>query len=415
MNKSHLVVLASITLIGFFTLVAIVLARGYLPDVSSKSFLPTGILVTTSDPDGARVFINGKLTTATNNTINLAPGSYDISIEKDGFSTWTKKVEIRKEEVIKTNVFLFPKVSDLKPLTLTGAMNPTASLDERKIAYSVASASADKNGVWVIDMDGGRMLIGSFNSRQIYKDSATLKLAGSKLLWSPDGSQILAFAGVKNEKFATNSGNVYKDIDIKSVQLPYLLDSGQLNPLPQLLDVRSLELVLSNWSDLWEEKNTLIFSKLNPKIEPFFQRNVTHLSLSVDETKFLYTATNSASIPVVNNSYLPGSNSTKQDRNLKPGNIYVYDATEDRNYFIMDSKTSKDIVIAWFPSSRHLMVYNDKEIAVMEFDGSNKSTLYTGPFTRGVIVPWPNWSKIVILTSLNSLSGGENLYTLNLR
>ena len=35
----------------------------------------TGLLVATSAPDGAQVFINEHLTTATDNTINLEPGA----------------------------------------------------------------------------------------------------------------------------------------------------------------------------------------------------------------------------------------------------------------------------------------------------------------------------------------------------
>ena len=369
MNKVYLAVFSTIGLIGFATLIAIVLARGYLPDLSTRSLLPTGILVTTSDPDGARVYINDKLTTATNNTINLIPGNYDIRIEKEGFSSWIKKVEIKKEEVIKTNAFLFPKVAELSPLTLTGALNPSQSFDQRKIAYAVASSSAEKNGIWVLDMDAGRVLIGGFNSRQVFKDSEALKLGGANFIWSPDNSQILAFFGDKpKEDTSSSSANFYQGINTGSITKAYLLDTGQLNSNLLPLTLHGVDLLLSSWKDLWQEKNTIILSKLNNKISPTIKESTTRLSLSTDETKLLYTATTAAVLPTLIARYLPGTNPTPQVREIKRGGVYVYDVTEDRNYFIIDINVSKGYVIDWFPSSRHLISHNDREIAVMEYD-----------------------------------------------
>src|SRR3972149_3592243 len=98
-------ILISGILIGAFivigTIVAVLYANGYRIDFSGngagrvKFIEGTGLLVTTSRPDGARVLVNGHLTTATNNTINLAPGEYDVEIQKDGYLPWRKKVTIK--------------------------------------------------------------------------------------------------------------------------------------------------------------------------------------------------------------------------------------------------------------------------------------------------------------------------------
>src|SRR5579872_1848765 len=93
------------------TIVAILYGKGYQfgigngkPEVNG-----TGLLVATSTPDGAQVLVDGHLTTATNNTINLAPDSYDVQIQKDGYFTWNKKLTIQKEVVTKAAALLFPK------------------------------------------------------------------------------------------------------------------------------------------------------------------------------------------------------------------------------------------------------------------------------------------------------------------
>ena len=81
------------------TAIAIFFGKGYRFgfDANGPIIAGTGLLVATSSPNGAQVFINGHLTTATDNTINLAPGNYDIKIFKDGYFPWEKKITIKNE------------------------------------------------------------------------------------------------------------------------------------------------------------------------------------------------------------------------------------------------------------------------------------------------------------------------------
>ena len=59
-------------------------ARGYQISTKGKiSFLATGIISATSKPKAASVYINNKLITATDYTINLPPDEYTIKIVKD--------------------------------------------------------------------------------------------------------------------------------------------------------------------------------------------------------------------------------------------------------------------------------------------------------------------------------------------
>ena len=314
MNRVTLAVIVALIFISAGVFIAIVLARGYQFDFSQKSLLPTGILVATSDPDGAEVLINGKLKTATNNTINLAPGKYQIRIQKDGYSPWEKSVEIKKEEVFKTNAFLFPSLSDLRPLTFTGALNPTTSPDGTKIAYGVASASAkingiDGNGVWIIDM--GRNfpptpIFAATDFRQVYRNTTALSLFEAIFSWSPDNKQILAYT-------ASTSA--------------YLLDTDRINDSPVL--VNDLPTILDGWKTLSQARTAAQIAKL-----PLAFKTIGDIKFSPDETKILYTATTSAELPKILTSYLPGTNPTPEIRSLKPGNTYVYDLKEDKNFKI---------------------------------------------------------------------------------
>src|ERR1700750_2030043 len=93
------IIILALILLG--TAIGIYYAEGYRFDLGNpKSILQgTGLLVLTSHPDGARVIVNGHLTTATNNTINLAPGTYSVQIQKDGYFPWQKKIIIKEATV----------------------------------------------------------------------------------------------------------------------------------------------------------------------------------------------------------------------------------------------------------------------------------------------------------------------------
>ncbi len=397
MTKVTLVIIATITILFSAVVIVILLARGYQFDIGKKELFPTGILVATSDPDGAAVLIDGKLKTATNNTISLSPTSYLVKIQKDGFVPWEKKIEIKKEEVFKTNVFLFPAVPDLRPSTLTGAINPALSPDSTKIVFSVASASAEKNGVWVMDM--GKIftpvpIFSGADFRQIYTNNLDLSLSSAKFLWSPDSRQIIA----------------------SSSSLAVLLETDRINDQPTIVTNR-LGTILSQWNDQNNIKIKSDWSKLDPQLKTIFATASSQLYFSPDQSKLLYQATASANLPPILTSYLAGTNPTTQTRLIQPGNTYVYDTKEDRNYLIVNCHPpAGGVNCIWFPSSRHLITYTNQQISIMEYDGTNKALIYAGPFKPGIVYPWPNWSKIVILTSLNNTPDSlENLYTINLR
>ena len=150
------------------------------------------------------------------------------------------------------------------------------------------------------------------------------------------------------------------------------------------------------------------------------------LSLSPDESKILYEATAAATIPPVMIPPLIGTNPTPEEREIKPGRIYVYDSREDKNYFVLDKKelpvptpspspqtkraaaspttpagqltsVENDLPIYWFPTSRHLTLALEGKIDILEFDRTNWVTVYSGPFIEGFIAPWPNGSRVIII------------------
>ena len=156
------------------------------PDVSG-----TGLLVATSSPDGAQVLVNEHLTTATDNTINLEPGSYNIKIFKQGYFPWEKHLSIEKGVVTKIEALLFPTAPKLESITNTGVDNPVIDPSRTKIAYTVSSQTIRKNGVYVLDMTSRPILTLQNSSRQISDDTVSL-FSKAILSWSPDGESLIA-------------------------------------------------------------------------------------------------------------------------------------------------------------------------------------------------------------------------------
>ncbi len=395
MKKQLLIPLFTLSILMIATVLVILYGKGYRfsfekgrPDLSG-----TGLLVATSIPDGAQVFINGHLTTATDNTINLAPGSYEVKIIKEGYFPWNKKIIVKNEVVAKADAYLFPTAPKLENITSIGVNNPVLDPTQTKIAYNVASQSAvTKNGVYVLDMSARPILTLQSAATQIADDTLG-SFSTSLLSWSPDASQLIA----------TISG-----------QATYLLNSRGFNQNPQ--DVtETIAGVNTTWNKQETQKEKARLNALSSKLRTLVVNNFNVIGWSLDETKVLYRAKVSAKLPTIITPRMIGANSTEEQRSLKKDSVYTYDLKEDRNYLILDSLNTTSKPLSWFPDSKHLLYVNNQKVEIMEYDGQNITTIYAGPFVNDYVFSWPDATKIVILTNLGNPNISANLYTIGLK
>lgn len=361
-------------------------------DRGKPEFAGTGLLVTTSIPDGAQVFINNHLSTATNNTINLPPGEYQVKIFKEGYFPWEKTITVQKEVVSKAEALLFPNAPKLESITSTGVQRPTIDPAQTRIAYSIASQSARKNGLYVLDMNARPILALQSGSTQVVDDTID-QFSTAEIEWSPDGQEILAsISGILGQSY-------------------YLLRADGFNQAPR--DVTAtIDTVRGGWEQDQLEKERARLSTLKSKLRKLIQQDFTILAWSPDETKILYQASLSATLPYVITPRLIGTDLSPEDREIKENSVYVYDSKEDKNYKLNVPQKAK---LMWLPTSRHLLYVYDKKIDVLEYDGKNQTTIYAGPFTEEYVFPWPNASKVLILTNLGNPNILPNLYTIGLK
>lgn len=355
-------------------------ARGYRFDTKTFKFSPNGLLVVKSDPDGAQVFINGELRTATGATISLSPGTYDVVIKKDGYSSWSKRLSIQKEVVTYALASLFRVVPSFSPITFSGAINPVASSDSTKIAY------VDKEGLWVLDTFN--LPFGFPRSPRKITDG---ELAGSTYIFSPNGREILL----------TSQSGVF------------LLDTGTFTSQAQRVNVVGRkDTILANWEDEGKTKLAAQIKTLPGELADILGKKAKTVTFSPDETMILYTASASGELSENLIPPLPGSSTQKQERSIKEGHTYVYDIKEDRNFLITDQE---DPALRWFPTSRNLILAENGRITIMDYDGTNRQTVYSGSYVFPHAYPYANISNLLILTNLGADSSLSNLYSLSLK
>jgi hypothetical protein len=416
MNKRALITFIAFILIAAGSWIAIRFAKGYRPNLSEKTIAATGLLVANSSPNGASVYLNDKLNTATNNTLNLPPGDYLVKIIKDGYLPWQKELIIKKELVTQANAELFKNAPDLQSLTSTGGINPVPSPDGTKIAFAIASASAErKNGLWVMDM-GPRTISFSSNQKQIAANTAQYDFSQARFFWTPDSQQILAV--FKNSRLLleadkTNNPGTFQDVTLR---LPLLINE-------------------------WQEELTLIqheqLAKLPEEMQYIATASAKLVFFNKEEEKMLYTATASATIKENLIPPLLATNTQPEEREIKPNRTYVYDLVEDKNFLIKEGDNS-DIpniptglplaleelqqqysplffnTVQWYPTGEHLVLLEQGKINILEYDGTNKVAVYNGPFEDSFVFPWPGGSRLVVLSNLNKETP-SNLYGVGIK
>lgn len=120
---------------------AIFYSQGYRIDFKTKKIVQTGGIFLKVEPKQATVFVDEKLKKKTDflfGTViikNLLPGWHKIRVEKNGFHSWEKNLEIKEKEVTEAkNIVLIPKNPQFAVLT-QGIKNFWFSPDGGKIIF----------------------------------------------------------------------------------------------------------------------------------------------------------------------------------------------------------------------------------------------------------------------------------------
>ena len=404
MSKRFLFTIFSLIVIVGIAGLAVFLAKGYRYQSETGTFSGTGIISVTSIPDQASVYLDGHLTTATDDNItSLPPKTYKVRIVKEGYIPWEKDIEVSQGLVSEIKATLYRSIPTIYPITYSGVDYALLSPDNLKLIYLIpnglegGAAAERKSGIWVWVMasQGGIGLGGGEVQRQLVQ-SGGVDYSQAKYRWSPDSSQIY----------------------VELADRKLLLDTNRLNDPPR--DISSnYQATLTAWDET-EKQNKL--TKLEQIKDLQFRKTASDSALlkwSSDETKVLYTDSQG--------NFKVNDLSLKKNFDLPKATNYEF--LPDSKHLVMIEKESE----AAKGSNESKVINKPKEagaieskniidsfartrISIIEIDGNNKSEIYYGSIDPGTVVPWPDGSRLVVISSLpTQTASAPNLYGINLK
>lgn len=399
--KSVFFRLVTVVIFLIFLLALILYARGYRVGLSQKNLVATGILVASSYPDGAKIYVNGQLKGATNSNLSLSPGTYLVEIKKDGYYAWSKNLTIRGEIVVDADALLLPQNPSLSPLTSLGIVKAHFSEKYSQVVIFSQIGDQNKDGVYLLETSKKPLSI--FNPLKLLVLKSALPpeidLSQARVRFSPDGKEILLSFYQLRTNLLTAS---------------YLLPtSDQTKELFAI--TKSQAAIETAWRQQEEKKLQKILETFKPPIGQIASESFDTVSFSPDESKILYLAKTDRVLPPVIQPPLIGTNQTPQQRNVQRNHLYVYDKKEDKNFFIENCGLKIENCILWYPDSAHLVINQGETISVVDYDGTNKRTVYSGPYDKEFLSITTD-GNILILTSLNQgLNTLPDVYAVGLK
>ncbi len=411
----------------------IAFARGYRIDFQNQTLMPTGILSVSSQPKAASIYVNDVLRGVTDTNLTLPPGKYKVEIKKDGYSSWKQEVTLRGEIVMSLDAILFPKNPTLSPLTSSGIVKAINVDQTGRVLLFVQNDDVEKDGIYIFESNQRALsFYPPLKPLVLLKNLPDqIKLAETNVYFSPDYARMIL-------EYSVNELPRAYLISLNG-ENPELIDKTatpqSLANVWQLLDATpSKETVLEAWKQERNRDIRKILETFPKAIQKVASDSFEIVSFSPDETKMLYKSNVAMDLPLVLKNPLIGSNQATEERTLQVGRIYLYDKKEDKNLPLAEL-TAENIVknptpspaipptlgnynettvlfdsnyqlptvnhfIQWYPDSRHLVIMQEKEIVVMDYDGTNKRTVYSGPFEKTFFTVGSD-GKLVILTNLN--------------
>ncbi len=450
--------LAIIIILTGGTTAAILYARGYRPSLKEKQIQGTGLISLTSYPKTAQVFLNDRLTTVTDDRIYLTPGKYNVKIAKQGFYPWTKTIAVKGEAVSETGARLFPVIPATTPLTFYQVNQSQISPDGSHLAFTLNdSPFAANNGLYILSLNSSLL-----NNNQITQiaENTTINFSKSRLLWSPDNSQILAIFTSKTENSKTKKST-------EKITSAYLLNTKGMNSTSQLNDVTvRLPLILGQWQTQLAKLDQSAYSQIPEFILEILTKKSANVYFSPDKEKVLYSPILDIELPANElGNKLPNYNSTDETRSLKANSFYVYDLKEGTNYQITAGKNTSDLPktliaqapapsiidtatqsandpttipldtdplmlftklasqtdsglttnLRWFADSSHLLILKSDGVDIVDYDNLNTTNLISSPILNNLAISSSDGNRLVILTSLNQKPDTFNLISLDLK
>ncbi len=435
-----------VTLLGVFAIVVIgviAFARGYRLTPQEQIITPTGIIAAYSSPKAAKIYIDDELKGVTDQNISLPPGTYRVDIKREGYSDWTKQITLRGEVVMTADAILFPKNPSLSPITNLGIVKAVRIGNGGDALLFTDSGNVEKDGIYLYDSATQTFSLLPQLRTILLKENIpfTTDLSEAQVTFSPDYKQVIVeipnIPTSEDVQESTIAATIDQGLgDEQTIQrypyTAYLLSLQEENE--QLFDITlSKQNLMNIWSEQHEKEVKKSFEIFPQKLRSTARSSMRIISISPDETKILYEATQEANLTEATKHQLVGRNQTPEERTITPNKVYVYDKKEDRNYPLPFSLVIKDHnsnpmaelitregeeqreelshlyknlryydnqIVLWHPNSKNLIALEQGKLVAYDYDGENRNTIYSGPFEDDFFAV-TNDGRLLVVTTLN--------------
>jgi hypothetical protein len=345
----------------------ILYASGFRLDLGQGGFAKTGMILAKSVPDGAKVFLDEELAGATDSTIgSLKPQTYHLKIEKEGFLSWEKDVEVKEELITGITVILPPISPSLKAITQNGAKLVTPSASGTKAAF----LSGDT--LFLLPLNNPFLGFLRTRPQEIAQETEDFIFSKvTKIEFSPNENQILLVTGSKGNLFPIQIGATATKVD-------------------------NVAVLRAQWQTLIREQRSEAVKTLDiPDEFKDLALNLTSV-WSPDEDKFLY------------------EKSEGGKRQFWVANFTdPLPVGEETNQKILETE-DKNLKLFWLANSQNFIVVAGNTVSVMDLDGSNQREIFSGTLGEKVALSSTDLAQVIIVTSISSKSPA-NLYGISLR
>jgi len=384
MRKSWLQTFLTVVVLFGVTTLLYLYTAGYRinRDDQTIDIKRTGMVGAKSIPEGAKIYIDGIIFGATDNTIpGLEPKTYTLRMVKNGFVAWTKTVEVFPELVTDITAVLVSQSPRLEPLTNTGARSPSISPTLSKIAFF--SKDATSPGVWVIPLVNEGLNLFRSNANNILEDTFYNQYSeGTSIEWSPDEKNILI------EILAGEESRFY-NVDLTD-------GTAQATASPELLR--------ESWRTELLEKRSDFIERIEIPEEMVAIATRTDTVWAPDNKKFLYRVVTVSEFEYrVYNMEKPLPVGEKVD-----------------TLVFTTSTLDPQPKVNWYSDSFHLILAELEEqsgtgkVSLIRIDGSNLTEVYNNTLHSDRVFSAPGGDKLIILTSFKS-GDQTDLYTVGIR
>ncbi len=281
----------------------VVITQGLTIDWKHATITKTGAIYIRSTPSNPKIYIDNKEYTSEDGIItkgtlikNLVPGTYEVRVEKDGFSSWTKHITVEKG-VVSSESFVrlwknSPKTEEVASTSIRDFWVTGAGVITQDESGKISIDSTTLGGIEVIghSADTGTIITKDKEGNFFFIDAANPKTATNiREMFNSLKQRELRLPGVVNiVSVFPHPFSPYKTIVVTKTSV-YIIDFKKI-ALEKILTFENIEKTFLNDTNVFVSDT---------------EGNIATVNLLIkNDPQIVYTTSTEIHAPVLNNTYL---------------------------------------------------------------------------------------------------------------